>query len=70
MSPYTTEAKPPGAGSHLRFRKFSAIIKTWDAVFTEAAEFATEQGPTRVVSISHSHNSTESVVTVWYWSDT
>jgi hypothetical protein len=33
-------------------------------LFRESADFATEIGPDRVLSISHS---SDGVVTVWYW---
>jgi hypothetical protein len=51
----------------IKFKKFKAIVKSWDTVFQEAAEFATTVGPDRVVSISHSSDHGESIVTVWYW---
>jgi hypothetical protein len=51
----------------IKFRKFVAIVKTWDTVFQEAAQFATTIGPDRVVSISHSADGSKAIVTVWYW---
>lgn len=51
----------------MKFKKFSALIKSWNAVFQEAADFATELGRDRVVSISHSEDRNEAIVTVWYW---
>jgi len=53
----------------LKFRMFRALLKSWQSVFTDAAEFATMCGPSRVVSISHSEDKNEAIVTVWYWSD-
>lgn len=53
--------------SEMRFRKFSAIIKSWETVFQEAADFASTIGRDRVVSISHSEDHNEAIVTVWYW---
>ena len=53
--------------SKVKYRKFSAVIKSWDAVFSEAAEFASLVGKDRVISISHSEDHNEAIVTVWYW---
>jgi hypothetical protein len=41
---------------------------TWDQIFTDAAKFATELGPEKVLGISHSEDKGDGVVTVWYWS--
>ena len=54
--------------SQMKFRTFKACFKSWQAVFQEAADFATQMGRERVVSISHSEDSGNGVVTVWYWS--
>lgn len=51
----------------MKFQKFKALTKSWKAVFEEAAEFASNLGQHRVVSISHSCDHCEAVVTVWYW---
>jgi hypothetical protein len=51
----------------MAFRKFRGTLATWDMLFTEAAGFATEIGPERVLSISHSSDGGDGVVTVWYW---
>jgi hypothetical protein len=51
------------------YRLFRGSWTTWDALFTEAADFATELGPARLISISHSEDRTDGVVTVWYWTD-
>ncbi len=51
----------------LAYRKFRGTLATWDQLFTEAAQFATSQGPERVLSISHSSDHSDGVVTVWYW---
>ena len=48
-------------------RTFRGTFTTWNDLFSEAAEFATELGPERVVSISHSADSSDGVVVVWYW---
>ena len=53
----------------MKFRKFHALLKSWETVFQEAADFATSLGPDRVVSVSHSEDHNEAIVTVWYWDD-
>jgi hypothetical protein len=42
-------------------------LASWATLFTEAADFA-ELGPERLISISHSADGGNGVVTVWYWS--
>jgi hypothetical protein len=44
-------------------------MQTWEALFAEAAAFATSVGPARVISISHSEDQNDGVVTVWYWAE-
>ena len=46
---------------------FRGTLVTWQSLFTKAAQFATEIGPERVLSISHSEDQGDGVVTVWYW---
>jgi len=42
-------------------------VETWDELFGKAAYFPTEVGSEHVVGISHSADSGDGVVTVWYW---
>ena len=51
----------------MAYRMFRGTLTTWDDLFAEAAQFATEIGSERVVSISHSADHSKGVVTVWYW---
>ena len=51
----------------MAYRMFRGTFETWEALFAEAAHFATEIGTERVVSISHSADRSDGVVTVWYW---
>jgi hypothetical protein len=51
----------------LRYRVFRGTLATWEDLFTQAAQFATEVGSERVVSVSHSADHSDGVVTVWYW---
>jgi hypothetical protein len=46
---------------------FRGVLTSWEALFEEASEFATEIGPDRLISISHSEDKSDGVVTVWYW---
>jgi len=62
----TPERKP---ARRMSYKMFCGILSTWETLFSEAAEFATELGPERVVSISHSEDDDDGVVTVWYWTD-
>jgi hypothetical protein len=49
------------------FEVFRGTLASWHTLFSEAAAFATEVGPRRLISISHSEDRNEGVVTVWYW---
>jgi hypothetical protein len=64
-------AAEPGAEKppqwRLAYRVFRGTLATWDDLFTQAARFATEVGPERVVNISHSADDQDGVVAVWYW---
>ncbi len=51
----------------MTYRIFRGTLATWDQLFTQAADFATKVGSERVVSISHSADNSDGVVTVWYW---
>ena len=53
------------------FKIFRGTFTSWQGLFEQAAEFATQLGPERVISISHSQDQQlEGVVTVWYWGPT
>jgi hypothetical protein len=41
-------------GRKVRFEMFTAIVFGWSKVFQQAADFASDLGPDRVISISHS----------------
>ena len=61
----TSVEEAKGAEWRLAYRVFRRAFSTWDLLFDQTARFATEIGPERFVSISHS--SDNGVVTVWYW---
>jgi hypothetical protein len=49
------------------FRMFRGTIKPWEELFRDAAEFASTLRPEESISISHSEDSNDGVVAVWYW---
>jgi hypothetical protein len=57
------------SNSRLRYRMFRGTWASWESLFDEAAQFANELGPKKVVSISHSEDHDDGVVAVWYWED-
>jgi len=52
----------------VEFEVMRSPVSSWDSLFGKAADFATWIGRDRVISISHSSDDVDSVVTVWYWS--
>jgi len=53
----------------VKFQVFRGLFSTWQSLFTQASEFASSIGKDRLVSISHSEDKGDGVVTVWYWSE-
>jgi hypothetical protein len=51
----------------VRFEVFRGTWASWESLFEQAAEFAGRLSPDQVISISHSEDRNEGVVTVWYW---
>jgi hypothetical protein len=51
----------------VKFEVFRSSFESWQKLFEQAAEFATNVGPDRLISISHSEDANEGVVTVWFW---
>lgn len=49
------------------FKVFRGLLKTWNNLFLEAADFTTTLGPERLITVSHSEDHNEAVITVWYW---
>ena len=54
--------------SVVQFRMFRGVLSSWESLFSEAAAFATQAGPAKLISISQSADGYDGVVTVWYWS--
>lgn len=50
----------------VRFKIFQSSLSSWEALFEEAAVFASQLPPDRLISISHSEDANDGVVTVWY----
>lgn len=51
----------------VRFEVFRSSLASWESLFQQAADFATSIGQEKLISISHSEDANEGVVTVWYW---
>ena len=51
----------------VKFEVFRSSFKSWESLFQQAADFANSIGPDNLISISHSEDQNEGVVTVWYW---
>ena len=53
----------------VQFKVFESSFQSWETLFGEAAEFASQVD--RLISISHSHAGPGlgglGIVTVWYW---
>jgi hypothetical protein len=56
-------------GSDVRvcYKHFRGSFKSWQQLFLDATDFATGVGADRLISISHSSDHSDGVVTVWYW---
>ncbi len=52
----------------VKYKTFRGVFASWNSLFCQASEFATEVGPERLISISHSADNRDGIVTVWYWS--
>jgi hypothetical protein len=52
----------------VRFKIFRGMFSSWESLMGEAADFASDIPPERLISISHSEDKNEGVITVWYWS--
>jgi hypothetical protein len=66
-APQEEPAAPEPAPRVARFKTFRSTLTPWESLFAEAAEFVSEVGPERLITVSHSADNGEGVVTVWYW---
>ena len=53
----------------VRYEVFRGTFASWDKLFEDAAAFASRVGPERLITISHSEDTDDGVVCVWYWSN-
>lgn len=53
----------------VKFEIFRGVMASWPELFQKAAEFATQIGRDRVITIAHSEDQQDGVVAVWYWGD-
>lgn len=67
--PLTPPPVKPACNRRLTFRAYRGTMATWGQLFTAAARFASDLGPDRLLSISHSADDDDGVVTVWYWTN-
>lgn len=51
----------------VQFEVFRGTLISWHSLFEQAAEFASQLPPERLITISHSSDHNDGVVTVWYW---
>ena len=51
----------------VEFKTFRGMLISWEDLFQQACEFATQIGKEKLINISHSDNHSKGVVTVWYW---
>ena len=51
----------------VKFESFRGTFSSWESLFSQAAALASTIGKEHLISISHSSDHSEGVVTVWYW---
>ncbi|WP_145099985.1 hypothetical protein [Anatilimnocola aggregata] len=54
---------------YVQFKVFRSDWHSWEVLFQQAADFLTEIGPERTISVSHSQEGSVGVVSAWYWTD-
>ena len=60
-------SEPSSSGFRVGFKHFRGTWGTWEELFLQASAYASEVGPERLISISHSEDGNDGVVTVLYW---
>lgn len=64
---FWNQGAPTGAPRRaVEFMIFRSFTNSWEELFRQAADFATQIGAERVISISHSADRGDGVVTVWF----
>lgn len=51
----------------VQFKTYRGVLTTWNSLFTQAAQFASTISREKLITISHSADGLDGVVTVWYW---
>jgi hypothetical protein len=62
----TADPVASGKRGRIEYQIFRSSWSSWETLFSDAAEFASWIGPEGLVSISHSADENDGVVTVWY----
>lgn len=57
------------AKKKVEFKMFRGTFTSWESLLEQAAQFATLQGPERLISISQSEDHSDGIVVVWFWSE-
>lgn len=57
------------AKKKVEFKMFRGTFTSWERLLNDAAQFATQLGPERIISISQSEDHSDGLVVVWYWSE-
>jgi hypothetical protein len=60
-------ARSNDARARVSFQGFRSMLKSWEALFAEAAAFVAALSPQQLISISHCADRGQGVVMVWYW---
>jgi hypothetical protein len=56
------------SATRVEFKMFRGLMISWENLLREAADFASALAPEQLISISHSADHSDGIVTVWYWS--
>lgn len=49
----------------VRYKQFRGTFKSWESLFRDAAELASSISKGQLISISHSADHSDGIVTVW-----
>jgi len=53
---------------NVKYKLFQGMVKEWETLVGQTAEFASLLDPEKLISISQGTSSLDvSVITVWYW---
>jgi len=54
----------------VQYKYFRGTFASWEELFVEASQFATEIGWERLINVSHAVGGSDGTVVVWYWDET